>query len=218
MKKTILLGFSAVIAFLLVVFGPALIDLYHLQTFVSESAEMNETDGGQWPRLTDTCIMCHGIRGNSLHQGYPSLAGQPAAYIATQLRDFAAGRRANPTMGPFSKTLTDSEIKLLADYFSRQPVAGNRYFQPDPQVREQGEELVEAGGCIACHGEGLMGRDQSPRLAGQGYDYLLKQLDAFAAGERSDPTGLMNKLVSKVSVEERKAMASFLANIGSDGN
>lgn len=214
MKKRIWLGGAAIAAAgLLAWFGPDLLGLYRLDRYISASAAAYEASSGPWPHVTDVCISCHGVKGNSLHQGYPSLAGQPAPYVAAQLRKFASGERPNPTMGPLAMTMSETEIHHLADHFARQPVGDNRYFMPDAGLLEKGRQLVSSGNCAACHGGQLMGRDQFPRLAGQGYDYLLAQFDAFAAGARSEPTGMMKGIATAASAEDRKAMATYLASL-----
>ncbi|MBP0620893.1 c-type cytochrome [Cupriavidus consociatus] len=214
MKKIVLISVAAITAALALVFyGPALIDLYRLDRFIDASAKAYQADGVPWPRVNDTCFACHGVKGNSLHQGYPSLAGQSAAYLETQLHNFASGARRSPNMGPLSMTMDDAQIKDLADYFSKQTVADNRYFKPDPQLRAKGDQLVAKGNCAACHGAQLMGHDQFPRLAGQGYDYILAQFDAFASGSRNDPTGMMKSIAEHTSLDDRKAIAHYLASL-----
>ncbi|OXI33542.1 c-type cytochrome [Burkholderia aenigmatica] len=213
MIKRVLLIISAIAIALFFIFSPPLLLLYRLGGYFTPSAEAAQPDGDAWPRLTDVCIGCHGVKGSSLNQGYPSLAGQPAQYVTSQLRDFASGQRANPTMGPLAKTLSEAEIKSVSDYYSKQPALTNRSFEPNPQLRARGEQLVKGGSCTACHGIRLMGHDQFPRLAGQGYDYLLKQLDAFAAGTRSDASGAMKSIAVSLSPEDRKAIANYLANL-----
>lgn len=214
MTKRILLGAAgAIIAGLLAWLGPDLLGLYRLDRYISASAAAYETNSGPWPHVTDACIGCHGVRGNSMHQGYPSLASQPAPYVAAQLQKFASGERHNPTMGPLAMTMSETEINHLADHFARQLAVANRTFTPDAVLRERGRQLVASGNCIACHGGQLMGRDQFPRLAGQGYDYLLAQFDAFADGTRGDPTGMMKRIAMAASAQDRKAMASYLASL-----
>lgn len=214
MKKLIVISVAAITAAVaLVVFGPDLLDLHRLDRYIDASAKAYEADGGPWPHVNDACFMCHGVKGNSLHQGYPSLAGQPAAYLEAQLHNFASGARRSPNMGPLSMTMDNAQIKDLANYFSKVSPIANRYFKPDAQLREKGQQLVTGGNCAACHGAQLMGHDQFPRLAGQGYDYILAQFDAFASGTRSEPTGMMKRLADGTSAEDRKAIASYLASL-----
>ncbi|MCY1544168.1 hypothetical protein D9M68_800290 [compost metagenome] len=56
-----------------------------------------------------------------------------------------------------------------------------------------------------------MGRDQFPGLAGQGHDYLLAQLNAFAAGSRKDPSGAMTAIAATLSADDRQTLAQYLA-------
>lgn len=213
MKKTLLIGIPLVVVLLLAMFGSDLLGLYRLQRYITTSTTAYLADGGPWPHVTDACMGCHGVKGNSLHQGYPSLAGQPVPYLETQLHNFASEARRNPNMGPLAMTMNDPQIKSLAEYFAGVPPVANRYFKPDPQLREKGQHLVAAGNCVACHGAQLMGHDQFPRLAGQGYDYLLAQFDEFASGTRSEPTGVMKNLAAGFSQEDRKAIATYLASL-----
>jgi len=213
MKKYLLLGGLAVIAVLLLAFGPMLLDLYRLQNYVSADAEAAQADAGPWPRTTEVCTTCHGVKGNSVNGNYPALAAQPAPYLAEQLRHFASGQRVNPNMGPLAMTMKPAEVDALAAYFARQTALPNPYFKPDPQLSAKGEKLVETGGCAACHGDRLMGQEQFPRLAGQGYDYLVRQLDAFAGGARTEATGTMQRLAAAASPDDRKAMAAYLASL-----
>lgn len=211
MKKKILIAIAVLFVVLVGFYGRDAIALYHLLDVVDSTAKAHDADAGPWPQVVDGCNGCHGAQGNSLHQRYPSLAGQPAAYIAEQLQNFASGQRSYPAMGPLAMTLSDEEIKSLAEYYARHPASENRWFKPDPALRDQGKKLVEAGACAACHGAALMGQGAFPRLASQSVDYLQVQLDAFAEGRRVDPTGSMQAVTAKLSAEERKAIAHYLA-------
>ncbi|MFU5460595.1 c-type cytochrome [Pseudomonas aeruginosa] len=212
MKKLIALGVLAVIALLAAFYGRDLLGLYHLQNYITTSTEAYEAEG-PWPHLTDVCAGCHGTRGSSLHQRYPSLAAQPAQYLTTQLHNFAKGQRIFPNMQPLAMTLSESEIQQIADYYSRQPAPDNASFRADSGLQASGKQLVATRGCVACHGEKLQGQGQFPRLAGQGYEYLVAQLDAFASGHRSEPTGAMKAMAAALSADERKAVATYLASL-----
>lgn len=56
-----------------------------------------------------------------------------------------------------------------------------------------------------------MGHEAYPRLAAQGQDYLLAQLNAFASGERIEPSGAMQAMAAALSAQERQAIAAYLA-------
>lgn len=211
MKKKLLLATGVLFAVLVGLYGRDAVGLYNLLAFVDTTTKSYEADVGAWPQVVDGCNGCHGAHGNSQHQRYPSLAGQPEAYVAAQLHSFANGQRTYPAMGPMAKVLSDDEIKSVTAYYARQPVSANRWIQPDPVLHARGKKLVEAGACTACHGAKLMGQRAFPRLAGQGVDYLLAQLDAFAQGRRVDPSGSMQAVTAKLSPEDRKAISHYLA-------
>ncbi|KVL55204.1 cytochrome C [Burkholderia territorii] len=213
-KRIVLLAVLVIAGVLLAAYGPTLLGFYRLQRHIDETALADDADGGPWPRASDVCVTCHGVKGNSLNDAYPSLASQPAQYVAAQLQAFAAGRRANPTMGPLAMTMSAAEIARVADYYAKQTPPENRYFKPDARLRATGEQLVTGGACAACHGARLMGHAQFPRLAGQGYDYLRAQLDAFASGARSEATGTMQRVAQAMSADDRAAVATYLASLG----
>ncbi|EDT43507.1 c-type cytochrome [Burkholderia ambifaria] len=212
-KRIVLLAVLVVVGALLAVYGSTLLGFYRLQRHIDETAQADDADGGPWPRTTDVCMGCHGVKGNSLHDAYPSLAGQPAQYVAAQLHAFAAGQRANQTMGPLATTMSEAEIARVAGYYAKQAPLANRYFKPEARLRAKGEQLVTGGACVACHGARLTGQAQFPRLAGQGYDYLRAQLDAFANGTRSEATGTMQRVAQAMSADDRAAVATYLASL-----
>jgi cytochrome c553 len=176
---------------------------------IIDEAKAYEANGGSWPQLSDACAVCHGRNGDSVNQKYADLAGQPAAYIAGQLHAFADGRRSSSFMVPLALSLADADIQRLSEYFARQPVSNNA-FQPNAMLRARGESLSKS--CISCHGNGLMGDKTTPRLAGQGYDYLSAQMDAYAANTRIDATGAMNALAAALSEDDRRAVSTYMAS------
>ena len=63
--------------------------------------------------VNQVCAACHGADGNSPTAVNPSLAGQPAAYVALQLAHFKAGIRANPVMQGMAAALTPEDMGSL---------------------------------------------------------------------------------------------------------
>ncbi len=64
------------------------------------------------------CAVCHGLLGVSTTPDAPNLAGQPAIYIAAQLRAYRNGTRKHEVMAVMANPLTDDDITHLAVWFS----------------------------------------------------------------------------------------------------
>lgn len=82
---------------------------------------------GAWDRGVPGCTRCHGPEGRGVGAAFPPLAGQPAEYIAAQLRAWKAGERANDPlelMRHLSAQLTAGEIQAVSQWFAEQPVRG----------------------------------------------------------------------------------------------
>ena len=73
---------------------------------------------GDGHRKAVQCIACHGMEGMAPNPTFPHLAGQNAAYLATQLERFRTGERYDPLMTPVAQTLSDQDIEDLAAYYS----------------------------------------------------------------------------------------------------
>ncbi|KVN24052.1 cytochrome C [Burkholderia pyrrocinia] len=216
MKRAMIMG--AVVAIVAmagagVLYGRDVLDGMRFEKAMSRIGAAEHANGGPWPQPQETCFFCHGARGQSLNAWYPALSGQPEPYLAAQLRAFAADARHNAYMGPLAKDLDDGQIKTLAAYFARQTPTRNEDVAADAALAQRGMALVQARRCQACHGATLMGRDQVPRLAGQGELYVAAQLAAFKTGERKDPAGAMNGVAATLSDDDIRAVAHYLAGV-----
>src|SRR5579872_995716 len=68
------------------------------------------------------CVTCHGARGEgNAANGFPRLAGLPAAYIRAQLSTFADGQRENPVMAPIARVLSADEAQADSLYYAGLP-------------------------------------------------------------------------------------------------
>jgi cytochrome c553 len=64
--------------------------------------------------------------------------------------------------------------------------------------------------CAACHGaDGMSPSSANPRLAGQGYDYLSRQLMSFKGGERKNP--VMFAMASPLSPADMQDVSAYFA-------
>jgi cytochrome c553 len=84
-----------------------------------------------------------------------------------------------------------------------------------------GEKIFKNGkgevpACNSCHGEDGTGNDDmgTPRLAGQTYPYLVKELEDFAADRRTDLTmSVMNFNAKGLTPQDRKDVATYLSSL-----
>src|SRR5260221_3737506 len=76
----------------------------------------------------ETCAACHGKPGDKpTLPDAPSLAGQQYEYLVHALNAFRAGTRENAMMGPLAKSLSDADIRGLAEYYSSLPGLSTKY-------------------------------------------------------------------------------------------
>lgn len=164
----------------------------------------------------ERCVKCHGADGRGKSADYPSLAGQPAAYIVKQFFNFKTGQRVNEEMMPLVERLTAVEIRAVAQYFAslRPGAVPNR----DEALLGEGRALWFRGSpetgiapCAECHGVYATGGAQMPRLAGQNPVYLEKQLRSFIQRIRQNDA-LMHLSLAAMKERQVKAVAAYLGN------
>jgi cytochrome c553 len=169
-------------------------------------------DAAAGAKKAEVCFECHGPKGNSTKGQYPILAGQTPRYIYVQLRDFKEGRRSDPDMTPKAKDLSREDMFDLAAYFSEQkPVTTP--FKADPERAAKGKAKADETLCTMCHLGGFMGQNEVPRVAGQQYDYVVKQLKDFKARHRTNDGGNMVSVASTLSDEDILNLANYLAGL-----
>lgn len=159
------------------------------------------------------CAACHGERGNSANPQIPSLAGQPAQMIATQLYQFREGNRKNEQMSPMAANLSNADMNDLAAYFSGVPRAAPAH-RTAPENAAAGPELTRKFFCTQCHGPKLLGQQHIPRLAGQQAEYLRAQLRLFKASRRADMDGNMTSAAQALSDKDIEVLVDYLAGLG----
>ncbi len=167
---------------------------------------------GAAPPKAAVCAACHGAGGNPESPRYPILAGQTSRYLYLQLRDFNEGRRSDPEMTPMAKDLSRDEMLALAQYFSAQKPAAPK-FKADAKKVEAGRRKADEVLCAMCHLGGFAGQNEIPRVAGQNYDYIVKQLQDFKAKRRTNDAGNMTSVARTLSDEDIENLAHFIVNL-----
>ena len=164
------------------------------------------------PARAAACVACHGPNGNSTQTQYPILAGQTSRYLYLQLRDYQEGRRSDPQMSPMVKDVPRDELRELADYFAAQKPAPQN-FKVDAQKAKLGRAKADETLCTMCHLGGFAGQNEIPRVAGQHYDYIVKQLRDFKEKKRTNDAGNMTSVSRTLSDADMENLGHFLAGL-----
>jgi cytochrome c553 len=200
MKRSIIRGHGAA-----AIFAAAL-------PFLAWSHTTLAADVAAGMQKAQVCIACHGPDGSSVNPAVPSLAGQPAQFVATQLLMFREGKRKDAQMSPFAANLSNADLNNIAAYFAAQKLVPPAY-KTDPGSAESGPRIATQFNCVQCHGPALMGQQHIPRLAGQQHEYLKAQLRGFKASTRFDMDGQMTSAAQALSDADIETLANYLAGI-----
>jgi cytochrome c553 len=82
------------------------------------SAGASAQDAAKGRVKAQPCGVCHGPLGISAVPDAPNLAGQPAIYLAAQLRAYRSGERKHEVMAVMAKGLSNDDIADLAAWFA----------------------------------------------------------------------------------------------------
>jgi len=167
------------------------------------------------------CSNCHGLNGQSISQQFPKLAGQQQAYLKAQLTDFKGHLRKdiNGTQYMWGFThLTSTQVEELATYFSTQsPMKGKHLVSSETKL---GEEIYRNGisqqgvlACSGCHGNEALGNAEIPRLSGQHFSYLYKQLMVFKYTDDRPRGQAMKQVIHNISDYEAKSISVYLSSL-----
>jgi len=158
------------------------------------------------------CTACHGETGQSQDANVPSIGGQPKLFVMYQLFFYREGRRANPEMNTITKDMSDAELTAISEYVAGLPAPPPSSRAVDEARYRRGAELADKRICGACHNADYSGREQMPRLAGQGEAYLVKSFRAYQAGTRIGTQAAMAEAVRGLSDSDFADLAYYLAH------
>jgi cytochrome c553 len=166
------------------------------------------------------CAACHGADGNGgADPSWPKLAGQIPEYLEKQLHDFKSGARKDPIMSGMAAPLSAADVNNLAAYFASlktKPGAAK-----SAELAKEGGKIYRGGNaktgvsaCMSCHGPSGQGiPPRFPKVSGQNAAYTEKQLLAFKAGTRTNDGDIMTRIAFRMSAQEIKAVAQYMAGL-----
>lgn len=172
----------------------------------------------------EVCGACHLPSGAGRADGtFPQLAGQHATVLIKQMADIRAGLRDNPTMYPFAKELTDAqELANVSAYIESLciPVDHGTYKGADAGAQiAKGKDLYEKQ-CLECHGKNGQGDKAKfyPVIAGQHYEYLLRQMTEIREGKRRNANPDMVKVIKPYSNDQLVAISAYQSSLVMPGS
>jgi len=172
--------------------------------------------------LYATCAACHGGDGRGTEDGeIPAIAGQHGSVLLKQLTDFRHEQRWNERMQNFTDRhhlSTPQDLTDVAAYVASLP----RFPRTSGGIGD-GANLREGASvyfqkCERCHGpigQGDLLRNR-PRLAGQHYGYLLRQLQETAAGERPGMDRQHVERLRELTPGQIRGVADYLSRLSPD--
>lgn len=166
----------------------------------------------------ETCSGCHGADGNSEVPTFPKLAGQHAAYLVKEMKDYKSGHRVSDIMLPVMTPLNDQDMIDVALFYAKQkptPAGATK-----PELVEAGKKVYFEGNgksgvpsCDGCHEEDGTGSAKFPRVAGQHADFTVEELQRYASGKRAYASKVMRTVAERLTPQEAEAVAQYMASM-----
>jgi cytochrome c553 len=169
----------------------------------------------QGAELFRPCVACHGREGNGSDDGsIPRIAGQHFRVLVRQLVDYRHETRWDIRMEHFAgrRLLADAQsIADVATYVSLLSRDAPRNVGDGALVRHGA--AIYAKNCVECHGPNGEGENlaMNPRLAGQHYQYLLRQMYDGVDGRRPNFSAGHVKLLARLDRDDLVGIADFLS-------
>jgi cytochrome c553 len=165
------------------------------------------------------CVVCHQPNAwGSMDGAIPNLAGQKKRYLEKQLMVFRSGARIDTAMQVVAVHQAFSEqnkITALASYLSGLDATPNPVVGSGEHLRVGQEVYTHI--CAACHGiDGRGGEHLNvvPRIAGQHYPYLRRQIEGAAALHKDLAPPEMTSALRGMPAQEKDALADYVSRLG----
>jgi cytochrome c553 len=164
-----------------------------------------------------TCAVCHRPEGWGTPEGtYPQIAGQLRSVIIKQLADIRARNRDNPLMYPFSMPRILGGAQNIADvaaYVAQLPMNPQNGVGPGTDL-ELGAKVYKDN-CVKCHGNQGQGDEPEhmPAIAGQHFNYLIRQFEAIRDGRRKNSDPKMVEQIKGFSPREEMAVLDYTSRL-----
>src|ERR1700675_1447903 len=190
---------------------------------VCRAGDMNTVAMGGIQAKIGYCKDCHGPSAQG-YDGYfpiPRLAGQQTEYLENQLRAFIEHRRTNNIMFNVAHALSPGMVSALAENFrglNPKPIGGapTQFVALGKKIFQDGVPDANVAACAACHGPEATGSGPIPRLAGQLYPYLIKELVNWGKERGQNPaepdtSAIMSPVAHSLTKSQIEAVAAYVS-------
>ena len=168
------------------------------------------------------CAACHEDNAQGLPAGWvPVIAGQHPRYLVKQLLDYRHSNRWDPHMEPVAQGHVLRGPQDIADVvaFVAATETQGRDTAPMPPPVATGAQHLYRLNCSHCHGQSGEGKDARgvPRLAGQDFAYLLRQMHDVVDGRRANMRATHYRALYDLDVQALMQLASYLSHLSGAG-
>jgi cytochrome c553 len=180
-----------------------------------EAALNARPDLAHGAELFQTCAKCHGPSGNGADDGsIPRIAGQHFRVLVRQLVDYRHELRWDTRMEHYAGRGLLKDARSIADVagYVAQLARDAPRNVGDGSLLRHGAQLYRER-CAECHGdvgEGD-GRTLTPRVAGQHYAYLLRQMYDGVDGRRPNFSASHVRIFRQLQRDDFVGLADFLS-------
>ena len=166
--------------------------------------------------LFETCKGCHSMKGYMVvYPNYhvPYIYGQSESYLNASIKLYRDRKRPAKTMQFNVSNLNDKDIADIASFLSNTPTkipTVKSQVATNSKALQNGQEKYKA--CVSCHGSnGVSSLPNTPHIAGQYKDYLVRTLVSYKSGLRADP--IMQTFVANLSNEDIRDIATYISSM-----
>jgi cytochrome c553 len=180
-----------------------------------DAAVRSKPDLERGAGLFRTCAACHGPSGTGTIDGnVPRIAGQHYTVIVKQLVDYRHADRWDIRMERVTDRHFLGDVQAIADVAAHvsqlePPDLPGAEVRSDPGPGA----VLYAARCASCHGSAGEGDADKrvPRLAGQRYEYLVRQIYDAVEGRRPNLSHRHVRVLARLDRQEILDLCDFLA-------
>ncbi len=183
---------------------------YSLLVLSSMQVNVQAADAEKGKIAFETCRGCHSSPGYSnVYPTYyvPKIGGQRPEYTIVALTAYKEQSRPRGTMTANAFDLSQKTIENIAAHIQRSGGSTS----PAPAAGEviKGKKLAES--CLGCHTNDIDDGGNSPILAGQYGNYLVKVMKDYQSGKRKN--AIMQGMLKGFSSDDLEDISTYFASM-----